>query len=837
MNLTTYTAKAAEAVQRTIQLADDYSHQEVTSLHLALALVEPSDGLVSRLLQKLDQSPSTIQTSLQKKLATLPKVTGGEPYLATHLRRIFTAAETEAKQLQDDYVSTEHLLLALLEDVTVAEIVPMTRDQVLQALVEVRGNQRVTDQHPETKYEALEKYTHDFTAQATAGTIDPVIGRDDEIRRIMQILSRRTKNNPVLVGEPGTGKTAIVEGLAKKIIDGDVPDNLRHKRLLSLDLGAMIAGTKYRGEFEDRLKAVMKEVEQSNGTIILFIDELHTIVGAGASDGAMDAGNLLKPSLARGTLRAIGATTIKEYRQYIEKDAALERRFQPVIIEQPSVTDAISILRGIKEKYEVHHGVKIRDSAVVAAVELSDRYITDRFLPDKAIDLMDEACSVLRIERESKPTSIDKLDRRIRQLEIERAALAKEQDEASRSRLQSIEKELAELKEQNQKISLQWHNEKKQLDVINQSGKQIDYLKETAVQAERSGDLQKVAEIVYGQIPALEQQVKQAQTQLAAMQNTDRILKEEVTEEDVAGVVSRWTGIPVNKMLVGEIERLAHMETVLHQRVIGQEQAISAVARAVRRSRAGIQEEHRPIGSFIFLGPTGVGKTELAKALAQFLFNDDNLLTRIDMTEYMEKQSVARLIGSPPGYVGYEEGGQLTEAVRRHPYSVVLFDEIEKAHPDVTNVLLQVLDDGHLTDSKGRSVNFKNAVIIMTSNLTTELLTQHFRPEFINRIDDIITFHSLTRDNIQHIVELQLHLVAERLSTKHIQLTWTKAVSDHLAEIGFDDAYGARPLKRIIQTEVLDALSSEIIANRILSGSQVQLHYAHGTVQLNVVGK
>ena len=827
MDFNRYTTKAAEAIQGMMQVAGELQQPAVMPGHLALALLNQPDGLVPKIIQKLELHPQTISQSIAAELKRQPTVTGStsQPYATSELQAVLAAAETEAGKLHDDYVSTEHLLLALLQDKQLAELFKLTEQAVLSVLQAMRGSQHVTDQNPEGKYEVLQKYTHDFTQLARDGKIDPVVGRDDEIRRVMQIVSRRTKNNPVLVGEPGTGKTAIVEGLAKKIVDGDVPNNLKQKQLLSLDLGALIAGTKYRGEFEDRLKALLNEIEQSNGQIILFIDELHTIVGAGATDGAMDAGNLLKPALARGKLRTIGATTLKEYRKYIEKDAALERRFQPVMVNEPTKEDAISILRGIKEKYEVHHGVQIRDSAIVAAVQLSDRYINDRFLPDKAIDLMDEACSVLRIERDSKPTALDKLERRQRQLEIERAALKQESDEASKQRLQTLEKELAELSEELKQITLHWQNEKTYLDQINVSSKQIDDLKEAAAQAERNGDLQRVAEIQYGQIPQLMKAISTAQAKLADIQQDTRILKEEVTEEDIAQVVARWTGIPVAKMLAEDTRKLTLMEEVLAQRVVGQTAAISAVAKAVRRSRAGIQEEGRPIGSFLFLGPTGVGKTELAKALAGFLFNDDRLLTRIDLSEYMEKHAVARLIGAPPGYVGYDEGGQLTEAVRRHPYTVILFDEIEKAHPDVFNILLQVLDDGRLTDSKGRTVDFKNAVIIMTSNLKPDQIQTTFRPEFINRIDEIVQFEPLTAEQIERIVELQLQLMAERLAAKQIKITWTPALAAHLSAVGYDPAFGARPLKRVIQNEILDELALQLLEQVIQPQQTVTLDY------------
>lgn len=851
MNFNNLTTKAAEAIQGAMQLAGKMKNSELSIWHLLLVLIEQPGGIVGSLLQKMDKNPVEVSEQVKSKVEQLPTTAGPtQAVLSEALRQAFEQAETEAGELRDEYISTEHLFLSLLDKNDVSSLLSLSKANVKNALNEVRGSQKVTDRDPEGKYQSLEKYTTDFTQLAREGKIDPVIGRDEEIRRVTQILTRRTKNNPVLVGEPGTGKTAIVEGLAKKIIDNDVPDAIRNKRVLSLDLGALLAGSKYRGEFEDRLKAVIKEVESSDGQIILFIDELHTIVGAGSQEGSTDAGNLLKPALARGALRTIGATTLREYRKYVEKDAALERRFQPVMVEEPSAEDAISILRGIKEKYEAHHGVRIRDNAIVSAVKLSNRYISDRFLPDKAIDLMDEAASAIRIEIDSKPSSLDKLERKIRQLEIEKRALQKEKDDQSKNRLEEIEKQLAELKEEYDQLELHWQNEKKIIDEIKAKSKQLDELKEEATQAERNLDLQRVAEINYGKLPQLKEEIEEAQKELNQIQKNQQILKEEVTEEDIARVLARWTGIPVEKMLKEETQRLTQMEQEIGKRVVGQEAAIEAVSNAVRRSRAGIQEESRPIGSFMFLGPTGVGKTELAKALADFLFDDENMLIRIDMSEYMERHAVARLIGSPPGYVGYEEGGQLTEAVRRHPYAVILFDEIEKAHPEVFNVLLQLLDDGRLTDSKGRTVDFKNTVIIMTSNIASdrimdlqdqpelmeeqvkEVLHQKFRPEFLNRLDDIIIFHPLSTEDIKQVVALQLSEVEQRLAEKQISLQVSEDAMEYLAKTGFDPAFGARPLKRLIQNEILDEIAMKIIEGQIKEDATLKVDYQNKRITI-----
>lgn len=851
MNFDRYTTKAAEAIQDAMQLAGKLKHSQIEIWHLLLALVDQVGGIVPSLLEQLNKKPETIANLIRQELSQLASLeTATQAYASPELAKIFSQAETEAVKLKDEYISTEHLFLALLNQKKVAQLLDLDANSVAQALTTVRGQQRVTDPEPEGKYQALEKYCLDFTSLARAGKIDPVIGRDEEVRRITQILSRRTKNNPVLVGEPGTGKTAIVEGLAKKIIDDDVPEALKNKRVLALDMGALIAGAKYRGEFEDRLKAVIKEIEKSEGQIILFIDELHSIVGAGASEGSTDAGNLLKPALARGTLRTIGATTLKEYRQYVEKDSALERRFQPVMVEEPSVDDAISILRGIKSKYEAHHGVRILDNAIVAAVKLSHRYISDRFLPDKAIDLMDEAASALRIEIDSKPSSIDQLERKIRQLEIEKESLKKEKDEKSHERLSKIDKQISELKEDYKSLELRWRKEKEILDSIKKYNRELDDLHEEAKRAERNYDLERAAAINYGEIPQLEKKIKEAQSQMADIDPEKRLLKEEIDDADIASIVSKWTGIPVNRMLTEESVRLLNLEKELAARVVGQDQAIQAVAGAIRRNRAGISEEGRPVGSFLFLGPTGVGKTELAKALAEQLFNDERLITRIDMSEYMEKHSVARLIGSPPGYIGYEEGGQLTEALRRHPYTIVLLDEIEKAHSEVFNVLLQVLDEGRLTDSKGRTVNFKNSIIIMTSNLGSQIISEtnndpveqkkaldgllkmHFRPEFLNRLDDIIIFQSLGKKEIKEIVKLQLAFLAKRLLEQEIQLEFSDRLIEHLATAGYDHVFGARPLKRLIQNEILDELAQQLIEGKIAAGQKLSLDWQKNKLEL-----
>ncbi len=839
------TIKGQEALQAAQSLAESLRHSQLEPEHLLAALMQSEEGIVTPLLRKLGVATESLAEELQKHFPSLPRVEGGKLSLSPRLDGVFRQAQAEADQFKDEYISTEHLLLALAADDGFAGRLlrgrGVNRAEILKVLVSIRGSQRVTDQNAEDKYQALKRYARDLTDLARRSKLDPVIGRDDEIRRVMQVLSRRTKNNPVLIGEPGVGKTAIVEGLAQRIVAGGVPETLKKKQMVALDLGAMLAGAKYRGEFEDRLKAVLREIEDSAGSIILFIDELHTLVGAGAAEGAIDASNMLKPALARGELRCIGATTLNEYKKYIEKDAALERRFQPIYVGEPSVEDTIAILRGLKEKYEVHHGVRITDSALVAAATLSNRYIADRFLPDKAVDLVDEAASRLRIEIDSMPGEIDEVERRITQLEIERQALAKEKDKAARERLENLNVELTGLREQSDRMKLQWHQEREIIGSIRALKERIEQVRAEGQKAERIGDLGKAAELRYGTLVQLEKEQNELNARLARLQADRKFLKEEVDEEDIAEVVAKWTGIPVSKMLEGEIQKLVHMEDRLRARVLGQDAALTAVANAIRRARAGLQDARKPTGSFIFLGPTGVGKTELARALAEFLFDDERAMVRIDMSEYMEKHSVARLIGAPPGYVGYEEGGYLTEAVRRRPYAAILFDEIEKAHPDVFNVLLQILDDGRLTDGKGRTVDFTNAVIIMTSNIGSqwiseasgdlesviprvmESLRQTFRPEFLNRIDDVIVFRRLTPELIRGIVQLQIAALDKILAQKELKLEVSPDVISFLAREGYDRVYGARPLKRLIQKKIQDRLAMMLLDGTIRPGTTVHI--------------
>src|SRR5271157_3761823 len=858
MNLEKYTQKSQEALLAAQQLAQEYKHQVVEPIHLLLALVQQEDGIVPAIITKVSGGTQAIQQELSNELDKWPKVQGAnlDVSLSSQTGDVLAGAERYAKGMQDDYVSTEHLLLGLADSSESKRLVQfgLTKDAILSALKQVRGSQRVTSQNPEGTFQSLEKYGRDLTAMARQGKLDPVIGRDEEIRRTIQVLSRRTKNNPALIGEPGVGKTAIVEGLAQRIVNGDVPEGLKHKRLIQLDMGALVAGAKYRGEFEERLKAVLKEITESQGEIILFLDEMHTIIGAGAAEGAMDASNMLKPMLARGELHLIGATTLDEYHKHIEKDPALERRFQPVVVEEPSVEDTISILRGLKERYEVHHGVRITDAAVLAAATLSQRYISDRFLPDKAIDLIDEAAARLRTEIDSKPQALDEVDRQVMQLEIERQALKKEHDKASKERLENIEKELANLKEKSHELQARWQTEKKAIAELRTTKEKIEQTRQEIDRAERQTDLEKAARLRYGTLRELEKKMADEERHMKELQSQGgTLLKEEVDAEEIAQIVSRWTHIPVSKLLEGETQKLLHMEDRLRERVVGQEDALQAVSNALRRARAGLQDSNRPLGSFIFLGPTGVGKTELARALAEFMFDDEPAMIRIDMSEYQEKHTASRLIGAPPGYVGYEEGGQLTESVRRRPYSVVLFDEIEKAHPDVFNVLLQLLDDGRLTDGQGRTVDFKNTIVVMTSNVGSQRilqyrgevdsagyeamktavldeLRQHFRPEFLNRVDDVIVFHSLSEDQLKKIVDIQLAGLLARLGERNITLGIADAARTHLVRQGYDVRYGARPLKRAIQKQIETPVARMILDGKVKDGSAVAIGWRDGAL-------
>jgi len=858
MNINKYTEKAREAVAAAIDLAQQNNNPQLEPEHLLVALAQQREGIVPELLRKMNQDPAAVARQARELTGKLPQAYGGaQPGLSPRSKLVTDQAQAEADRLKDEFVSTEHLFIAIADEggrspsAQLLKQLGVTRDSILQGLTSVRGSQRVTNENPEGTYQALERYGRDLTELARKGKLDPVIGRDEEIRRVIQVLSRRTKNNPVLIGEPGVGKTAIVEGLASRIIRGDVPEGLKNKRIVALDMGALVAGAKYRGEFEERLKAVLKEITDAQGQVVLFIDELHTVVGAGASEGSMDASNMLKPMLARGELHTVGATTLDEYRKYIEKDAALERRFQTVMVDEPTVEDTISILRGLRERYELHHGVRIKDGALVAAAVLSHRYISDRFLPDKAIDLVDEAASRLRMEIDSMPAELDELERRIMQLEIEREALRKERDKASKERLEKLEKELADLKERRGQLAAHWQQEKQLIEESRTFKEQQERLRLEIERAQRSGDYQKASELQYGKVPELERKLKEQETKLADLQKGQRMLKEDVDEEDIAEVVSKWTHIPVSRLMEGEIQKLIRMEERLHKRVIGQDEAIRAVANAIRRARAGLQDPNRPLGSFLFLGPTGVGKTELARALAEFLFDDEHAMVRIDMSEYQEKHTVSRMIGAPPGYIGYDEAGQLTEAVRRRPYTVVLFDEIEKAHPEVLNVMLQLLDDGRLTDSKGRTVDFKNTVVIMTSNLGSASITErsmaeggeidegtrrmvmdalreHFRPEFLNRIDEIIFFHALGRGHMKQIIDIQLGGLTRRLADRKIHVELNDAARDYLVREGYDPAYGARPLKRAIQRLVLDPLALRVLEGDFREGDTVVVDATQG---------